>query len=406
MATAQRRATTLPSPATGDQVAVILFDPDSGEVVSRIKAAPGEYDIVRFSPDGELIAARRFDPDGGIRVTVWEVRSGKELFSIEPEGGAGNFEFLPDGDTLLVPEYVPGAERIGFYSTVDGREIDSLETPGAPVAGIAIDPTGDRLAIGSQATREVQVRDLKSHRLIDDKLLADAAAVEWSPDGQLLAISGQQGSVHLLDAETLDEELVLAGHPSNTYSLDFSADSERLASLGIDAELRIWDVSPDGAPELGAFATSTEAPGLSDVSPDGSQVANFTYAGALELFDAETGETLATRPAVGIPLADHISDDWQRVTWLEPADNPEEGNEASVRDLASGELVSELPQCTPKRHQLRRLPCFRVGRQHVRRSARVPRLRGDHSGAGSRFGTRIAGSWGSARGERRLQPVW
>ena len=47
-----------------------------------------------------------------------------------------------------------------------------------------------------------------------------------------------------------------------------------------------------------------------------------------------------------IPLADHISDDWQRVTWLEPADNPDNGNEVSVRDLASGELVSELPRCT------------------------------------------------------------
>ena len=188
--------------------------------------------------------------------------------------------------------------------------------------------------------------DLKSHQLIDDKLLADAGAVEWSPDGQLLAVSGQQGSVHLLDAETLDEELVLAGHPSNTFNLGFLGDGERFASHGIDGELRVWDVSPDGAPELGALAPSTEAPGLSDVAPDGSQVANFTYAGALELFDAETGKTLATRPGVDIPLADHISDDWQRVTWLEPADNPEDGNEASVRDLASGELVSKLPRCT------------------------------------------------------------
>ena len=190
-------------------------------------------------------------------MTVWEVRSGRELFTIEPEGGAGGYVFHPDGDTLLVPENMPGAERIGFYSTVDGSEIDSLDIPGVQVSMIAIDGTGDRLAIGSQASREVQVWDLKSHQLIDDKLLADAGAVEWSPDGQLLAVSGQQGSVHLLDAETLDEELVLAGHPSNTYSLDFFADGERLASLGIDGELRVWDVSPDGAPELGAFAPST-----------------------------------------------------------------------------------------------------------------------------------------------------
>ena len=227
-----------------------------------------------------------------------DVRSGNELFSIEPQSGAGNYVFHPDGDSLLVIEFEPGAERVGSYSTVDGSKTDSMDTPGFEAVGIAIDGTGDRLALTSQATRELQVWNLKTHQLIRDKLLADAAAVDWSPDGQLLAISGQQGSVHLLDAETLDEDFVLAGHPSNTYSLDFFTDSERLASLGIDGELRVWDVSPDGAPELGALATSTEAPGLSEVSPDGSQVANFTYAGALELFDAETGETLATRPAV------------------------------------------------------------------------------------------------------------
>ncbi len=243
-------------PATGDQVAVILFDPDSGEVVSRITAAPGDYYVPSFSPDGEVIAAIHVDPDGGTRVTAWEVRLREGSCSRSSrKAEPGGPEFLPDGDTLLVPEYEPGAERIGFYSTVDGREIDSLDTPGRPGGRHdAIDGTGDRLAIGSQASREVQVWDLKSHQLIDDKLLADAGAVEWSPDGQLLAVSGQQGSVHLLDAETLEEELVLAGHPSNTFSLDFFADGERLASLGIDGELRVWDVSPDGAPELGAFA--------------------------------------------------------------------------------------------------------------------------------------------------------
>ena len=207
-------------------------------------------------------------------------------------------EFLPDGDTLLVPEYMPGEERIGFYSTVDGREIDSLDIPEVQVSMIAIDGTGDRLAIGSQASREVQVWDLKSHQLIDDKLLADAGAVEWSPDGQLLAVSGQQGSVHLLDSETLDEELVLAGHPSNTFNLEFLADGERFASLGIDGEW-VWDVSPDGAPELGAFAPRGGV-GSSEISPDGSQVAFITYDGALELFDAKTGESLVTRPGIDV----------------------------------------------------------------------------------------------------------
>ena len=147
------------------------------------------------------------------------------------------------------------------------------------------------------------------------------------------------------------------------------------------------------------------AAGNSEVSPDGSQVANFTYAGALELFDAETGETLATRPGIDVALADRISDDWQRVTWLEPADNPEDGNEASVRDLASGELVSELPQCTIPSAISHDGSLVFVSVGNIFGGAACP-----DSGETTRVmevesGRVLAGSRGSARGERRLQPA-
>jgi len=71
-------------------------------------------------------------------------------------------------------------------------------------------------------------------------------AVDWSPDGRLIACGEQSGCVRVYDAKTLDLVRVFAGHTRLVDSVAWSPDGQQLASAANDGTLRLWRV--DGTP--------------------------------------------------------------------------------------------------------------------------------------------------------------
>src|SRR5262249_51445215 len=87
--------------------------------------------------------------------------------------------------------------------------------------------------------------------------------VTFSPDGQRLAIGGDDSTVRIVAASTGDEALTLKGHLNPVHSLAFSPDGHRLESGGWDGLLRIWGARP--LPEHhpgGSAAAGLDARGL------------------------------------------------------------------------------------------------------------------------------------------------
>jgi WD40 repeat protein len=65
--------------------------------------------------------------------------------------------------------------------------------------------------------------------------------VTFSPDGRLLANGGNDCTIRIWDAVNGDCLQVLQGHTGGILSVDFSRDGKCLASSGFDNTIRIWD---------------------------------------------------------------------------------------------------------------------------------------------------------------------
>ncbi len=102
---------------------------------------------------------------------------------------------------------------------------------------------------------------------------ADVYAVAFSPDGQLLAIGGDNSTVVLWDVENKDKSRVFGGHSKSVMSVAFSPDGQLLASASLDGFVRVWDVISEN--RLRAFQHKHDGDVKSVVfSPDGEVLAS------------------------------------------------------------------------------------------------------------------------------------
>jgi hypothetical protein len=126
----------------------------------------------------------------------------------------------------------------------------------------------------------------------------------YSPDGQRLAASGDDGSVKVWDAATGREVLTLRGHTGgHVNDLAYSPDGRRLASCGDDATVRVWDAAT--GQELLTLRGPTRFPAERRFfnvafSPDGLRLV--ATDGTVRVWDATplTPELLVHREAYGV----------------------------------------------------------------------------------------------------------
>lgn len=72
-------------------------------------------------------------------------------------------------------------------------------------------------------------------------------AVDYSPDGKIIATGGDDGSVILWFPQTGRQFRTLSGHTAGITSVAFSPNGSLLASSGVDGTIRLWDINKDEA---------------------------------------------------------------------------------------------------------------------------------------------------------------
>jgi WD40 repeat protein len=122
----------------------------------------------------------------------------------------------------------------------DWRSRESLMTIDAEGQRLAF--TQDGLLINADRRGPVLVSDPGSGAVVA-RLTGHTGgtwSLDLSPDGTRLATVGRDGTVRLWDTRTWTEQLALPGHAGSGLSVRFSPDGRRLATLGDDGLARVW----------------------------------------------------------------------------------------------------------------------------------------------------------------------
>jgi RNA polymerase sigma factor (sigma-70 family) len=266
-----------------------------------------------YSPDGKTLASAG---DGGL-IRLWDAATGKPMRTLRQPGLTAilTLAFSPDGRTLASGGFVAG-ERwklrgepptpIALWDVAAGRIVHTLTAPGTVYAA-AFSPDGRTFAAGGEfrsvmlwnaasGAKEREFNAAWTDRLpwkIDSPCVR---ALAFSPDGQTLVVGGKSPIVRRLDVASGTQRLPLAGWLYDVIALAYSADGKKLACAQ-SGRIDLWDaatgevLATPGGFGLGEPGRVVNSELLAvALSLDGTRLAAACADGAVLLFDTASGE--------------------------------------------------------------------------------------------------------------------
>jgi WD40 repeat protein/class 3 adenylate cyclase len=244
--------------------------------------------VVRYSPDGSLIAAGGQSEN---HVIVWDAATGRIVgrpIITNPLGsGAQSIYFSPDSKRIAAPG-APGT--VGIWEVATGRAVGKPLTVGSEDVEEAIFTRDGRTLIVSDDSGAVSMVDVATRRRIRPPFSVGeepAAALDLSPDGRLLAVAAFAGSVFVWDIQTGEPYgSPLAADTSPVSDVEFSPDGRTLVSAHVETAV-LWNMSGEQAigKPLGGPRDLT-----SDVafSSDGKRLVAGRFEGGAVVYDTAT----------------------------------------------------------------------------------------------------------------------
>ena len=248
-----------------------LWDAESGARVRSLRARWSQPFYSDFSPDSRWVATTAFDPIG----RLWEVATGNLVGLLR--GGTNTLwwvRFSPDGRSVAA---LDTAGTLWIWDVPSRSVRRSIPTGIKKPLVFAFNRASDQVVVTAMDVPPVLI-ELKSGRR--ETLPVEVGPAWWasfSPDDRLMALSGFDGVLRILDATN---RRLIGAHQSRgpgTATLDFSPDGRRMAVAASDTSmsgfdpglLQIWDT--EQWRELIAFGGRADFFDITRFATDGSR---------------------------------------------------------------------------------------------------------------------------------------
>jgi WD40 repeat protein len=174
-------------------------------------------------------------------MAVWDLRVAKEVLNV-PRGIPGEaMAFSADSRWLA---YAPFKGPMRLFD-LTGKEAEKSLAPmqGPMPERLVFAPDGTKLAISIPSQGAVVVRELPTGKVIKSFPHPERPfGVDWSPDGNFLAVGCANGAVYLWSyGISLRPQAILTGHQSHVSAVAFNHGGDLLASRSWDGTTRLWD---------------------------------------------------------------------------------------------------------------------------------------------------------------------
>jgi WD40 repeat protein len=232
-------------------------------------AGKSQIFVVDTSADG----TRALVEDRFVKVFLWDVAAGREIWSVEHKEATTTLPFTKGGKNFVVSGY----QKTELYEAATGKVVGQYPNPGPGFGqryspGVAAD---GRIAVGDNKGSTVAVlgaEGMDRLRLLAAERQADR--LFFSPDGRYLVGSVFLGT-HVWDLAAADDKGPVARLPSSTMAA-FTPDGKTLALVG-NGYLTLWSVGT--WKPLPASADPPSNVSQARFTPDGKNVLGYTKQG-------------------------------------------------------------------------------------------------------------------------------
>jgi WD40 repeat protein len=136
----------------------------------------------------------------------------------------------------------------------------------------------------------VNFREADLSQSVFAETLGSILAIDFSPDGQLLATGDTDYKIHLWNVATGEQQLSWQGHEDWVRSIRFSPDGQLLVTGSEDQTIRLWEVKTGRC--LKTLEGHTSWLRAVTFSADGKKLASASEDRTVRIWEAETGKCL------------------------------------------------------------------------------------------------------------------